>query len=111
MSSYADVNQAARRSRYRSRPVPRRERHRVKAGRVLLVLGVLLVVMTRAAYGTGRTGTEKITVQPGQTVWSIAAGRYPDDDTRERVGEIIQLNHLAADQGLYAGESLSVPAR
>jgi LysM repeat protein len=51
-----------------------------------------------------------VTVGSGQTVWSIASERYPDDDTRSRVGEIIRLNNLG-DQPVYAGERLQVPAR
>ena len=109
MSSYADANLAYRRAAYRRRPT-RRQAARIKAGRVLVVLAILLVAMARVAYGGGRTGTEQVTVQPGQTVWSIAADRYPDDDVRSRVGEIVQLNHLG-DGSIYPGEALQVPAR
>jgi hypothetical protein len=90
--------------------VPRRKATRIKVGRILVVLGILMVALVQAAYGGGRTGRETIIVQPGQTLWSIAAERYPDDDTRGRVGEMVQLNHLGADP-IYAGERLSVPAR
>jgi hypothetical protein len=110
MSSYVDTNQAFRRAAYHSPRPTRRRAARVKAGRVVVVLAILLVAMARVAYGGGRTGTEQITVQPGQTVWSIAAERYPDDDVRGRVGEIIQLNHLDGGS-IYPGESLQVPAR
>jgi nucleoid-associated protein YgaU len=110
MSSYADVHFGHRRSRYYAPPVPRRKAARIKFGRILAVLGILMVAFVQAAYGGGRTGTETVTVQPGQTLWSIAAERYPDDDTRGRVGEIVQLNHLGADP-IYGGERLSVPAR
>jgi hypothetical protein len=110
MSSYAYAHSGYRRSRYYAPPVPRRKAARIKIGRVLVVLGILIVAFMQAAYGGGRTGTDTITVQPGQTVWSIAADRYPDDDTRGRVGEIVQLNHLGA-QPIYAGERLSVPAK
>lgn len=110
MGSYADVHPGHRRSRYYAPRAPRRKAARIKTGRVLVVLGILLVGLMQAAYGGGRTGTETITVQPGQTVWSIAAARYPDDDTRGRVGEILQLNQLGS-QPIYAGERLSVPAK
>jgi hypothetical protein len=112
MSSMAvDLNQSYRRSRYRAPRVPRRKAARIKVGRVLIVLAILWVVFMKAAYGGGRTGTEQVTVEPGQTVWSIAAQRYPDDsDIRGRVGEIVRLNNLG-DQPLYAGERLQVPAR
>ncbi len=110
MSSYADVHSGVRRSRYYAPPVPRRKAARVKIGRILVVLGILMIVFMKAAYGGGRTGTETITVQPGETVWSIAASRYPDDDTRGRVGEIVQLNHLGSAP-IFSGELLKVPAR
>jgi hypothetical protein len=110
MSSYVDGHYAVRRSRYYAPRVPHRKAARIKIGRILLVVAILMVVFIKAAYGGGRTGTEQVTVQPGETVWSIAAGRYPDDDTRARVGEIVQLNHLG-DQPIYAGEKLAVPAR
>jgi LysM domain len=108
MGSYADVRSGYRRSRYFAPPVPHRKAVRIKIGRILVVLGILMVAFMQAAYGGGRNGTETITVQPGETVWSIAADRYPDDDTRGRVGEIVQLNHLGA-QPIYAGEELRVP--
>jgi hypothetical protein len=109
MSSHADARFGHRRSRYYAPPVPRRKAARIKFGRILVVLGILMVVFVQAAYGGGRTGAETIIVQPGQTLWSIAADRYPDDDTRGRVGEIVQLNHLGVE-AIYAGEHLSVPA-
>jgi hypothetical protein len=110
MSSYVDVHSGLRRSRYYAPPVPRRKAARIKIGRILVVVGIFMVVFVKAAYGGGRTGTESIVVQPGQSVWSIAASRYPDDDTRARVGEIVQLNNLG-DQPIFAGEHLNVPAR
>jgi hypothetical protein len=110
MSSYVDANQAFRRASYHTRRPPRRQAVRIKAGRVLIVLAILWLALIRVAYGGGRTGTEQITVQPGQTLWSIAAARYPDDDPRARVGEIVDLNHLSGGS-IYPGEALQVPAR
>lgn len=111
MSSYAaDANYAYRRARYYAPRLPRREAARIRAGRVVIVLGILWVVFMKAAYGGPRTGTEEVTVQPGQTVWSIAAERYPDDDPRGVVGEIVKLNHLNSAP-IYAGEKIQVPAR
>lgn len=110
MGSYVDGHYAVRRSRHYAPRVPRQKAARIKVGRILVVVAILTVVFIKAAYGGGRTGTDSVVVQPGQTVWSIVADRYPDDDTRARVGEIVQLNHLG-DQPIYAGERLSVPAR
>lgn len=111
MSSYlTDLQQPYRRARYFAPRLPRRKAARIKVGRVLVVLAILLVVFMQAAYGGARTGTEQVTVQPRQSVWSIAAQRYPDDDVRGRVGEIVRLNNLG-DQPVYVGERLQVPAR
>ena len=105
-----DLNQPYRRARYYAPRMPRRRAARVKVGRVLIVLVILWVVFMTAAYGGARTGTEQVTVQADQTVWSIAAERYADDDIRGRVGEIVSLNNLG-DQPVHAGERLRVPAR
>ena len=111
MSSYpADFTLSRRRARYYAPRVPRRKAARIKGGRVLIVLAVLWVVFMKAAYGGPRTGTEQVTVQPGQSVWSIAAQRYPDDDPRGMVGDIVRLNHLG-DAPVYTGEKIQVPAR
>lgn len=111
MSSYTDIHQGYRRSRYYAPAVPRRKAARIKAGRVLVVFAVLSVVGVRAAYGGGRTGVDHLTVQPGQTVWSIAQARYPEDDTRARVADIVNLNHLTGAQEIYPGQDLAVPAQ
>lgn len=112
MSSYAtvDANRSFRRPRYYAPRAPRRNNIRIKLGILLLVLAALWVVFMTAAYGGGRTGTERVTVASGQSVWSIAAQRYPEDDTRSMVEEIVRLNRLG-DQPVYAGEELQVPAR
>lgn len=110
MSSYVDVHSGIRRTRYYAPQVPRRKAARIKIGRIVVVVAIFMIVFMKAAYGGGRTGTESVVVEPGQTVWSIAATRYPEDDTRSKVGEIIQLNNLG-NQPIFAGEHLNVPAR
>src|ERR1700680_1219374 len=110
MGSYVHRHYAVGRSRYHAPRVPSRKAARIKVGRILVVVAILTVVFVKAAYGGGRTGTDTVVVHPGQTVWSIAADRYPDDDTRARVAEILQLNRLGG-QPVQAGERLSVPAR
>ncbi|HEY8739136.1 MAG TPA: LysM peptidoglycan-binding domain-containing protein [Candidatus Dormibacteraeota bacterium] len=112
MSSYAavDANQSFRRARYYAPRVPRRKAARIRVGRVLLILAILWVVFMKAAYGGARTGTEQVTVQPGQSVWGIAADRYPNGDIRGMVAQIVLINHLG-DAPVYAGEKIRVPAR
>jgi hypothetical protein len=110
MSSYVDVMAPSRRRRYHAAPLSRRQLAALKAAGVAIMLASLWLVLIRDAYGGGRTGTERIQVQAGQSLWSIAQDRYPDEDPRTAVGQIVQLNHLG-DQPIYGGEVLVVPAR
>lgn len=96
----------ARRGLRRSRRSLRRDPLVVAAALACAVLFLLL--LARAAYGGTSVGGERVTVQPGQTLWSIAAERYPGDDVRARVDQIIDANHLHGGQ-LYAGETLTLP--
>ena len=61
-----------------------------------------------AARGGGEPGYTTVVVQPGDTLWSIAAGRYPGDDVRDRVQDIEQANGLPGPQ-IEAGETLRLP--
>ena len=53
---------------------------------------------------------ETVTVQPGDTLWSIAE-RHMDDskDIRKFIYEIKKLNNVSADT-LTAGQKLMIPA-
>ena len=64
--------------------------------------------MAQAVHGSSTGGYLTVTVQPGDTVWTIAATRYPGSDTRQKVQEILSANGLH-DPGIYAGERLRVP--
>ena len=48
-------------------------------------------------------------MQPGDTLWSIAAQRYPSDDVRARVDGIERANSLQSPV-IEAGEILKLPA-
>lgn len=74
---------------------------------VLVAALAVMIALSRGAQGGG-TGAS-VVVQPGDTLWSIAAQRYPSDDTRARVDEIEQLNHLSSPV-IEAGETLRLPA-
>ncbi|MBO0703102.1 MAG: LysM peptidoglycan-binding domain-containing protein, partial [Candidatus Dormibacteraeota bacterium] len=52
---------------------------------------------------------EVVVVQPGQTVWSIAEAHFPNQDPRQTVDEIDQVNHLHGGL-VYPGERLRLPA-
>lgn len=69
---------------------------------------VMAVVLAQTAHGSSPNGVETVTVAPGQTLWSIAAQRYPAADTRAKVIEIERLNGLGGPD-LQVGEQLKVP--
>ncbi len=93
----------------------RRGRFVVGALAVLIVSAFCLIAASTAlatnhgapAGGT-RGGTTKVTVQPGQSLWSVAESADPDQDTRLVVQQITGLNGLAS-QVVHAGEQLWVP--
>jgi LysM repeat protein len=72
-----------------------------------LVVAAASVVLARAAAG-GTAPVERVVVQPGDTLWAIAAARYPGDDPRERVDAIERLNGLSGPT-IEAGETLLLP--
>jgi LysM repeat protein len=49
-----------------------------------------------------------VVVQPGDTLWGIAAARYPGDDVRVRIDEIEALNGFHSSQ-IDVGEVLQLP--
>jgi LysM repeat protein len=82
------------------------------ARRTFLVLCALLFLSAacaRAAWGSAPTAYDTVTVHPGDSVWTIAAQRYPGADTRDKVGEIMSANGLH-DPTLLPGQQLRVPA-
>ena len=52
----------------------------------------------------------KISVKPGETLWSIAAMVASEGDRRDMVAEIVEVNHLKNPE-LYAGQKLYIPTR
>src|SRR5215467_4986987 len=72
-----------------------------------LAVAAASVVLARAVAG-GTAPVERVVVQPGDTLWSIAAVHYPSDDPRERVDAIERLNGLSGP-GIEAGETLLLP--
>ncbi|MFJ5861402.1 LysM peptidoglycan-binding domain-containing protein [Pseudarthrobacter sp. NPDC092439] len=55
------------------------------------------------------TPTVTVTVQPGQSLWSIAGSLAPDRDARDVVADIVQLNNLSGGP-VIPGQQLFVPA-
>jgi nucleoid-associated protein YgaU len=92
---------------------PLRSARRIRpAGRLaavmLLALSVSLWLAIVAHGGTAPQDTT-VVVQPGDTLWAIAADRYPSDDLRARVGDIERANGLQSPV-IEAGEILRLPA-
>jgi hypothetical protein len=97
----------SRRGLRRSRRSLRRDPLILAAALVCAVLFLLL--LAQAAYGGSSVGGERVQVQPGQTLWSIANQHYPGEDVRVRVDQIIVANHLHNAQ-VDAGATLVLPA-
>ena len=91
-----------------------------RRGRALLVLMIALLLLvafslgqqaTQAADVAGNAGSaplEQTTVQPGESLWSVAQRIAPDNDPREVVAQIQRLNDLDSAQ-LQVGQQLLLP--
>jgi nucleoid-associated protein YgaU len=66
--------------------------------------------LAKVAEGGAEGALGTVTVQPGDTLWAIAADRYPNSDVRAKIWQIEQVNHLTG-QALQPGETLRVPSR
>jgi LysM repeat protein len=82
--------------------------------RRLAVLAAVLVMLLGVGFAHGVQGTapieyETVTVQPGDTLWSLAEHRYPGEDVRTRVADIQRANGLG-DPVLHSGQTLRLPA-
>ncbi len=60
------------------------------------------------AHGGTPRPEAKVVVQPGDTLWSIAAAHYPSDDVRARVEDIERANGLQGPT-IEPGETLRLP--
>ena len=81
------------------------------AARALLVALVVLMVglsLARIAHGGSPAPDTTVVVQPGDTLWSIAASHYPADDVRVRVDDIEQANRLRSPV-IEVGQTLRLP--
>jgi nucleoid-associated protein YgaU len=69
----------------------------------------LSVGFALGARGGGDTAFSTVVVQPGDTLWAIAAEHYPADDVRVRVQDIEQANGLDGPT-IVVGQTLRLPA-
>jgi hypothetical protein len=91
-----------------------------RRGRTLAVL--LLAGVLFGAFSLGRSASEatggaadsagpalvQTTVQPGESLWSVAQRIAPDNDPREVIAQIRRLNDLESSQ-LLVGQQLLLP--
>ncbi|MBO0687915.1 MAG: LysM peptidoglycan-binding domain-containing protein [Candidatus Dormibacteraeota bacterium] len=69
---------------------------------------LLLLGLAHAVQGGPASAYDRVVVQPGDTLWVIAAERYPNADVREKVGEIELVNGLH-DPVIHPGQRLRIP--
>jgi LysM repeat protein len=74
----------------------------------VLAAGALALGLSKVALGDTPPVVSTVVVQPGDTLWGIAAARYPGDDVRVRIDEIERLNGLHSPQ-IGVGEVLELP--
>jgi hypothetical protein len=90
---------------------PKPWRRRGRPGRAylaaLLVVGLLLVGY-RGVHGAEHSAFAPVTVEAGETLWSIAVRERPDADPRDIVDRIIARNALRSPL-LLPGQRLEVP--
>lgn len=77
----------------------------------VIVVGVQLVVKNSTVSMVGFEYTDmQIVVQPGDTLWSIARLQMPDEDPRDVVGAIRDLNALET-ANIYPGQILTLQVK
>ena len=73
-----------------------------------MAAAALALGLSKVAFGDMPSVVATVVVQPGDTLWGIAAARYPEDDVRVRIDEIERLNGLHSPQ-IDVGEVLQLP--
>ena len=85
---------------------------------VIASLSILLLsgfaAMTGASAGSTETAIPtpyvKVSVKPGDTLWSIAESIAPTGDRRSLVADIVEINRLTTPE-LQAGQKIYIPTR
>ena len=80
---------------------------------VAIAVSIALSTSTAPATATNVTAAvefEHVTVQPGESLWTVAERVAPQADPREVISEIERLNGLES-AAVGAGESLAIPAQ
>jgi nucleoid-associated protein YgaU len=76
--------------------------------RILILVGIAVLVWSAAAHSSQAHGAKQVvTVEPYDTLWSIAARHY-GGDVREAIWRIERANHLPGAD-LRVGQRLVLP--
>jgi hypothetical protein len=101
-------------------PVRLTRRGRLVVGGLAVLTAVLAAVLlsvtasggalaaNHGSAGSGYQGMRQVVVQPGQTLWTLAAAAEPGADPRLVIPQIVSANSLAGST-IYPGEQLWVP--
>jgi nucleoid-associated protein YgaU len=99
----------------RSRPqqssqirLTQRGRRVVAALVVLPITAILAIGGAHRANAADQSQMTTVVVQPGESLWQIAAGIDPEADPRELIYQIEQINGLA-DASVAVGQQLVIP--
>lgn len=103
-----------------SRPAPRL-RLTTRGRAVLTTLVAAPLAAAALVFGLGTTGAiashesggvvfEHVTVEPGQSLWEVAAHVAPAADPRDVIAEIVLLNQLDSAV-VQPGQELAIPAK
>jgi nucleoid-associated protein YgaU len=103
-----DVSVEIRRPRPSSVRLTRRGRLAVFGTGVAAALGLGFVAATGSFADGGPEPTTTVTVQPGQTLWDIAAGVSHGGDVRATMSHLEAINRLHSTT-LQVGQTLRVP--
>ena len=79
----------------------------------VLMLGVLGVILGSTTVATDEPGAPvpatMVVVEPGQTLWDLAAKANPNGNGQQTVDDIMRLNSIESAGGLQAGDTIAVP--
>jgi LysM repeat protein len=79
----------------------------------LLMLGTLGVILGSTTVATDEPGAPvpatMVVVEPGQTLWDLAAEANPNGNGQQTVADIMRLNSIESAGGLQAGDTIAVP--
>ena len=93
--------------------------HLTGRGRLLVLLALVALLLGAFAFGrsashaavtaeSGGPTLTQVTVQPGDTLWSVSRRLAPHRDPREVVDQLQRLNHLDSS-ALQVGQQLLLP--